>query len=363
MRIVFYYNNSYVSVFIVTAIDDLIKRGHSVYLLTTSPAGALHEFAAKLGAQVFAMPCDGFYNHCKALIKFCSENKIDFVFPHLQYMNLVAVGSRFFFKAGVFPMRHHSDDVYLSGNKNALRLDRLVNTFSKKILVVSERCRLQMVLHENVSEKKIIVMPLYYNFDYYQCAGKDNSFKSATNGSTLNLVSVGRMVENKNHITLLKAVKKLVAEGLDIKLVLLDTGPLETELKKFVADAGLGDRVCFLGRQSDVIKYIHSADILVHPSISEGSSQVVKEAGICSKPVIVVQGVGDFDEFIIHKQNSFLLSRANMEQDLIEMLKDVYFNRSQLQRMGEELNKAVRKKFELTPTTLTYASIVDGTIC
>src|ERR1700739_4395348 len=125
MRIVFYYNNSYLSVFIVTAIDDLIKRGHTVYLLTTSPAGALHEFAAKLGAQVFAMPCDGFYGHCKTLIKFCKKYQIDFVFSHLQYLNLVAVFSGFFFKAAIFPMRHHSDDVYLSGNKNALRLDRL----------------------------------------------------------------------------------------------------------------------------------------------------------------------------------------------------------------------------------------------
>jgi glycosyltransferase involved in cell wall biosynthesis len=296
-------------------------------------------------------------------MKFCKKHKIDFVFPHLQYLNLVAAFSQRFLKATVFPMRHHSDDVYLSGNRNARRLDRLVNTFSKKILVVSERCREQMVQHENVAVKKIIVMPLYYNLDYYQCAAGNNSNLSVANNRTLNLVSIGRMVENKNHITLLKAVKKLVDDGLHIKLVLLDTGPLETELKKFVIESELDDHVCFLGRQSDVIKYIRAADMLVHPSISEGSSQVVKEAGICNKPVMVVKGVGDFDEYITHEKSGFLLSRADMEPELTEILRDIYDNRLQLPKMGKELNKAVREKFELTPGTFTYASIIAGTIC
>jgi len=363
MRIVFYYNNSYLSVFIVTAIDDLIKRGHLVYLLTTTPAGALHEFAEKLGARVFAIPCNGIYDHCRRLIAFCRKHKIDFVFPHLQYLNLVAGLSRFFFNASVFPMRHHSDDVYLSGNKNAMRLDRLVNIFSKKILVVSNRCKTQMVQHENVPEKKIVVMPLYYNFDFYSRISEENTPSPVNNHQALNLVSIGRMVENKNHIVLLNAVKKLASEGLEIKLNLLDTGPLEAELKKLVADSDLDDHVCFLGRQADVVKHIRAADMLVHTSISEGSSQVVKEAGICNRPVIAVSGVGDFDEFVIDKQNGFLLSKYHMEQELVEILKNIYADRSQLATMGVELNKAVRKKFELTPATMTYASIIDGTTC
>jgi glycosyltransferase involved in cell wall biosynthesis len=360
MRIVFYYNSSYVSVFLLTAMDDLIKKGHAVCLLTTSPPGDLHEHAEKLGAKVFSAVSNGIYNHCRTLVKFCRQHQIDFVFSHLQYPNLVAVLSQYFIKASVWPMRHHADDVYLSGNKNALKLDKSISILSKKILVVSNVSKKHMVSQEGVSEKKIIVLPLYYNFDFYPAC--ESYPIHSTADDTLNLVSVGRMVANKNHADLLNVIKRLTNEGINVKLVLLDTGPLENELKKFVSDSNLNDRVAFLGRQNDVMKHICAADLLVHPSISESGPQVIKEAGICQKPVVAVKDVGDVDEYIVDGQNGFLLSRDNIQQELYMVLKRVYADRLMLVEMGKELDKAVRRKFELTPETKTYEDIINGTI-
>lgn len=362
MRIVFYYNNSYLSVFLLTAIDDLIAKGNEVYLLTTSPVGALHDFAEKLGAKVFAAPGNGIYSHCKTLIKFCRKYKIDFVFPHLQSPDLVAVLSQYFIKASVWPMRHHADDVYLSANKNALRIDKLINFLSKKILVVSDSCKRHMTLHEGASAKKIIVMRLYYNFDFYTTCKLHRGTSVTDVDKALKLISIGRMVANKNHIDLLEVVKMLADEGMCVKLTLLDTGPLENDLKKFVADSGLDDKIFFLGRQTDVTKYISEADLLIHTSISESGPQVTKEAGICRKAVVAVKGVGDVDEYIVHGKNGFLISRDNIRQDLYETLKQIYNDRLILVDMGKELNKAVREKFEMTPHTRTYADVVNGTI-
>jgi glycosyltransferase involved in cell wall biosynthesis len=347
-------------VFLLTAIDDLIKKGHAVYLLTTSQAGDLHEHAEKLGAKVFSPASNGIYSHCRVLIKFCRQHQIEFVFSHLQYPNLVAVLSQYFIKASVWPMRHHADDVYLSGNKNGLKLDKLVSILSKKILVVSNASKKHMISQEGVSEKKIIVMPLYYNFNFYPACESYPIYSTADN--SLKLISIGRMVANKNHIDLLNVVKRLTDEGINVKLVLLDTGPLENELKKFVNDSDLNDRVSFWGRQNDVMKHICAADVLVHPSISESGPQVIKEAGICQKPVVAVKDVGDVDEYVVHGQNGFLLSRNNIQQDLYMILKQVYTDRSILTDMGKELDKAVRKKFALTPETKTYEDIINGTI-
>jgi len=360
MRVVFYYNSSYESVFLLTAIDDLIRKGHAVYLLTTTPAGGLHMRAEKLGANVFSTLSKSIYGHYRKLIIFCYKHRIDFVFSHLQQPNLVAVLSQYFIKASVWPMRHHADDVYLSGNKNALKIDKLINVLSRKILVVSDACKRQMTSLEGVSAEKIILMPLYYNFDFYaSCESYDTRLFT---DNALNLVSIGRMVDNKNHFDLLKVVKRLTGDGLNIKLVLLDTGPLEAELKKFVNDSDLDDRVFFLGRQTDVTEHICAADLLVHPSISESSPQVIKEAGICHKPVVAVKGIGDVDEYIVNGKNGFLLSRDNIQWELYETLKQIYNERSILIDMGNELDKAVRAKFDSGSATVTYEDIINGSI-
>jgi glycosyltransferase involved in cell wall biosynthesis len=360
MRVVFYYNSSYESVFLLTAMEDLMKKGQTVYLLTTTPVGALHEYAEKLGVKAFSVLSKNIYGHYRKLIRFCYKHQIDSVFPHLQQPNLVAVLSQYFIKASVWPMRHHADDVYLSGNKNALKIDKLINVLSRKILVVSGACKRHMTSIEGVSAEKIIVMPLYYNFDFYSTCEKSQT--DTTTDNALKLISIGRMVANKNHMDLLKVVKRLTDEGLNIKLVLLDTGPLEDELKEFVRDSGLDENVSFLGRQTDVVKYIYESDLLVHISVSESGPQVTKEAGICCKSVIAVEGIGDVDEYIINGKNGFLLSRDNIQQELYETLEQVYNNRSILIDMGKELDKAVREKFDLSSATITYEDIINGSV-
>lgn len=365
MKILIYYPGSYISVFILTAIEDLLKQQHTVYLLTTAPSGSLHQAAEKLGAKVFTTPGSNgireLVKDSRGLIRFCREYKIDFVFSHLQYLNLVAAVSRFFIKAAVFPMRHHADDVYLSGNRNALLLDRLVNVFSKKILVVSSAVKRQMMVLEHVPESKIIVLSLYYDFGFYGLPGVNAARdKSEQISSGLQLINIGRMVENKNHMTLLKVMQRLTGERMNVKLTLLGSGPLEDKLKYFVNQAGLTDNILFLGIKTDVLRYISAADMMVHTSVSEASCQVTKEAGICRVPVITVKGVGDFDEYITDQKNGFVLSGTDMENELYEILKSVYQNRSVLNGMGKELEESVREKFDVASVKKTYVNIVNG---
>ncbi|WP_158797048.1 glycosyltransferase [Pedobacter sp. L105] len=367
MKILVYYPSSYNSVFILTAIDDLIKQGHVVFLLTTTAYGVLQQGAEKLGAEVYSgarsNDIRGLFQEMYVLIKFCRKHKIDFVFPHLQYLNLVGVLSRFFIKALVFPMRHHSDNVYISGNKNARLLDQLVNLFSSQILVVSPPCKTQMMNYENVPAKKIIVLPLYYNFQFYDLSYLNvDKYLAEQPESGLQLINIGRMVKSKNHMGLLNVMQRLVTEGEDVKLTLLDTGPLEPELRDFVQHAGLRKNVVFLGRKIDVLSYIRAADLLVHTSISESGGQVIKESGICQVPVVVVKGVGDFDQYIIDRFNGFYLSKDNVEQELYETLKSICRNSTALKAMGRELDKSVRANFDVSAVKKTYMNIINGII-
>jgi len=229
-------------------------------------------------------------------------------------------------------------------------------------LVVASACKRQMIINENVPDEKIIILPLYYNFSFYNQPPNHTNNQPDSTTVDLRLINIGRMVENKNHMTLLLVMQKLIAERLDVKLTLLDAGPLETQLKYFVDNAGLNKHVVFLGRQANVLEHIGNADLLVHTSVSEASCQVTKEAGICKKPVIVVKGVGDFDDYIFDGKNGFYLSNDNMQNDLYNTLKNIYANKTTLAEMGSALEKSVKAKFDITCVENTYANIVDGSI-
>jgi glycosyltransferase involved in cell wall biosynthesis len=56
---------------------------------------------------------------------------------------------------------------------------------------------------------------------------------------------------------------------------------------------------------------LSAADLIVHPSITEASSSLIKEAGLVNKPVIVCSGVGDFDQYIEHDKNGYLIKGDN----------------------------------------------------
>lgn len=89
---------------------------------------------------------------------------------------------------------------------------------------------------------------------------------------------IGRMVDIKNHrfiIEIFKEIKLIIPES---KLLLIGTGPLENELKKYVKNLNLEKDVLFLGVKTDVENYLQVMDIFLFPSKFEGLGIVGVEA-------------------------------------------------------------------------------------
>lgn len=89
---------------------------------------------------------------------------------------------------------------------------------------------------------------------------------------------IGRMVDIKNHrfiIEVFKEIKLIIPES---KLLLIGTGPLENELKRYVKNLKLEKDVLFLGVKTDVENYLQVMDIFLFPSKFEGLGIVGVEA-------------------------------------------------------------------------------------
>ncbi len=98
------------------------------------------------------------------------------------------------------------------------------------------------------------------------------------------LVAIGRLHEQKDYPTLLKAVQRLKAAG-PVSLTILGEGPL---LEKLVAEAkelGVKDAVYFAGFQANPYPYLRASNALVLSSRYEGFGVVLAEAIALGIPV------------------------------------------------------------------------------
>ena len=81
------------------------------------------------------------------------------------------------------------------------------------------------------------------------------------------LLAVGELNRNKNHITILKALKRLADPS--VKLLLCGVGGERARLEQFVATNDLSSQVRFLGLRNDVHVLMKCANLFVHPSQRE----------------------------------------------------------------------------------------------
>ena len=80
----------------------------------------------------------------------------------------------------------------------------------------------------------------------------------------------GRFTFQKNHKWIIEVFSEFVRIHPDSHLLLVGTGPLEDEMRNLVIKYGLGAKVIFTGRQSEVSKYLSAMDLFILPSHYEG---------------------------------------------------------------------------------------------
>lgn len=102
---------------------------------------------------------------------------------------------------------------------------------------------------------------------------------------------VGRLTEVKNHRKLFLILKELLSHGFNYKLIIIGSGELEDELKKYKKSLNLSSRIIFLGEKKNVSDYYSAMDIMVIPSFYEGGPIVSIEGQASGLPIILSQNV------------------------------------------------------------------------
>jgi glycosyltransferase involved in cell wall biosynthesis len=117
---------------------------------------------------------------------------------------------------------------------------------------------------------------------------------------------VARLQPEKGVANFLKGVTRVAPHFPEAHFVVAGDGPLRQELVALAEDLNLSKRVHFLGFQSDASALMRSLDVLVVPSLTEGSPLVTLEAMTAGVPV-VASAVGGIPDQIRHDKEGLLV--------------------------------------------------------
>ena len=147
----------------------------------------------------------------------------------------------------------------------------------------------------------------------------DGYTKQASN--TLQLVTVGSLVDKKNQALLIDVVEEMVRRGANVHLHILGDGPNRQKLQRKVDALKLSNHITLHGNVAKVEEYLWSSDIYVHGAYYEPFGLVLVEAMAAGLPVISLDGRGNRD-IISNGENGYILPEQNAKTfaDTIEQL-------------------------------------------
>ena len=172
---------------------------------------------------------------------------------------------------------------------------------------------------------------------------------------TLNLVSVGRLIEQKSYKRLLAVHKKLIEEGIYHYLYILGDGGQQNELLNYICQNELNNTAFLLGFKDNPWKYVSKADLFVCSSWKEGFSTAVTESLIVGTPVITTLCSG-MKEMLGDSEYGMIVD--NDEDSLYRGLKELLTDKDKL-RYYTQKAKERGEFFDTKRTVVEVEKLLD----
>ncbi len=158
------------------------------------------------------------------------------------------------------------------------------------------------------------------------------SKKSQQDHEPLRLLTVARLVDQKNQECLLKAIKDL-----NVKLTLIGSGPKYTRLRRMAEDLGITQKIDFIPSvpHNQIQRHYHQADLFVLATHYEGFCIPIIEAMAAGLPIVASNL-----EVISELTDGCALLCENTPKDFAEAIRDL-IDQPQLR---SQLGKRARDK-------------------
>ncbi len=188
----------------------------------------------------------------------------------------------------------------------------------------------------NLSRKKI-------KFDFFK---KKN----------LNLINIGRLENQKDHLTLLKAIM-LIKDKIKVKLLIIGNGSMQNEIDTFIEKNNLKSDVKIINNINNPFPYLLRSDLFVLSSIFEGLPNVLLEALTLNKFVISTNCSTGPNEILLNGKGGILVPI----KDYKSLAKSIIYYNNNKKKLKKKLHNARKKldRFDMKSNLNSYLKIVN----
>jgi len=339
-------------------INFLVKKNINIYLITAN-----HESRKKFNKKITIMsPSNKSSNHFSRykkyfyclllLIKFLIKNNYTVLsFQANIYAILIAkiLNKKIIIRSNSSP----------SGwSKNLLKktIYRLLFKLADKIIVNSKDFANQMYDQFQI-KCDVIYNPL--NKIEIIKKSKENFYNNLLyrNKKFFKIITVGRFVDQKDHLTLLKAFQ-IIYKKINAKLVLVGQGINKKEYLQFIKSNNLEDHVFILEFNNNPYKIINNSDLFVLSSKYEGLPNVLLEAMTLKKFIISTNCPTGPREILMNGKFGFLFKIGDYK-NLSNLILKYYYNQKKLNYKTQHGFKSL-KRFDYNKNCLKYFKILNN---
>lgn len=245
-----------------------------------------------------------------AFAKILKQNNIDIIFSYLLLANFIGglVGK-------VLNVRYRIGGIrncYLKPKKEIL--ERILHNYFSSYTIFNNYTGYKKFIEKGFKKEKCLFIPNCIE-DY-----STNSFRRR-DSQTVKILSIGRFVEQKDYITSLKVIKKIINNGYqNISYTIVGYGCLENFIRNSIKNMGIENKVSLIINPASLKSIYLESDIYLSTSIFEGLSNSIMEAMNYGLPIVATD-VADNSFLVKNGVNGFLGSIKDVDSIADSVLK------------------------------------------
>jgi glycosyltransferase involved in cell wall biosynthesis len=329
-------------------IIGVFKNLHNPHLEVVKEAKR-HNFPVEI------FPCKGRLD-LRAILsirRFLEGQKFDIIHTHGYKSNLYALAASFGKKVPRVTTCHN----WLGDAPKMrfyARLDKFFLNRFDRLIAVSDSLR-QEILKQNISPQKVLTIYNGVGIDRFNTQKKPDNIRTEfgiDEGCKI-IGTVGRLSEEKGHIHLLHAAKKVIREYPKTVFLIVGGGPLRQRLE--AKSSLLATPFIFTGVRNDMPVIYSIMDIFVLPSLTEGLPMALLEAMASQRPVVATK-VGAVPRVIKHGSSGLLIKPADVE-GLAKAIMDLLANPQKGHYLAKNAYEIVRQHFSSQGMAEKYVEV------
>jgi glycosyltransferase involved in cell wall biosynthesis len=254
----------------------------------------------------------------------------------------------------------------LIGNDSRLRLynaiDRRILRFFTRVIAVSGAIKDDLLAHRVSADRVHVVAnavtPVPENDA--RAARREMRADLGIGESDFVFGYVGRLSPEKGVRYLIDAAAQLAAARSGIRLLIVGDGSDRGQLEQAAQDGALRGRVTFAGFQSDTSPWYSAMDVLVLPSLTEGTPMTLLESMAIGVPAIASR-VGGVPSVVADGDNGILVEPGSA-RDLHQAMARVAIDTALRVRIAEHARQSIREHYNVQSWIRQTVAVYDAAL-